>query len=206
MSRLALALGLILSLVFLLAVATMQPATAQETNRAGVVIRYGEGRTENLCVAFEEPDISGYELLQRSGLTIKVKSESQGGLVCGIEGTGCDVDNCLCECKGEPCVYWSYWQEAEEGWTYSTAGATVRRLSDGEVDGWSWGPGSVTSAVAPPAVSFSDICTLDAASAVETEAAPPAPGLDWLPYGLFGLLVAVLGAGTLLVGRMRRES
>lgn len=203
MSRLGSALGLMLSLVILIAVASVHGATAQEVNQAGVVIRYGEGRTESLCVAFEEPDISGYDLLQRSGLAIKVKSESQGGLVCGIEGTGCDIDDCLCQCKGEPCVYWSYWREAEAGWTYSTVGATVRRLSDGGVDGWSWGPGSVTSAIAPPAVSFDDICTADAAPVAANEVAAPGPGLDWLPYGVFGLLVALLGVGTLLVSRKR---
>src|SRR5439155_17381713 len=44
------------------------PAVAQAQggpSRAGLVIRYSDGRTETRCVDFAEAQISGYELLRR---------------------------------------------------------------------------------------------------------------------------------------------
>ena len=202
-----LVLRLFLGLLAIQAIVGPRQLEAQEGGRAAVVIRYGDARSESRCVAFEGSEISGYELLQRSGLAVDVKSESQGGLVCAIEGTGCGVDNCLCECKGDPCVYWSYWQAGDEGWSYSPIGATVRQLSDGEVDGWSWGPGSVTSAIEPRAVSFEEVCTAEATvyGGMSTEPAVEQP-IAWQPYLAFGLLVVALGGGAWIVGRRRSKA
>jgi len=133
-------------------------------------------------------------------------NQSQGGLVCRIESTGCTVGDCLCQCAGEPCVYWSYWRHDQDGWHYSATGATLRRLSDGDVDGWSWGPGSVTSAIEPPPVAFADICPDRSVQNSETLAVAAEPDGDWLAYGLFGLLVAALGLGVYAVDRKRRAS
>jgi hypothetical protein len=89
----------------------------------------------------------------------------------------------------------------DEGWSYSAIGSTVRRLSDGDVDGWSWGPGSIASAIEPPAMSFEEICSdqADAFAGVASEAADQS--VDWLLYGAVGLLVVVVGAGALVASR-----
>jgi hypothetical protein len=202
--------GLLLSLLTLIFSAGSRQVAAQDTNRAAIVVRFDNERSESRCVAFEEQEISGYELLQRSGLALEVKSGGQGGLVCAIEGTGCGLNDCLCQCKGEPCVYWSYWRRADNEWTYSSIGATVRRLSHGDVDGWSWGPGSVTSAIEPAAVTFDQVCGSDAPlydGSATSEA--PDESLEqsnaWLPYVSFGLIVAILGGGALVAGRRRRQ-
>ena len=196
--------------LLLLTAAVRGQALAQEGGRAAVVVRFDDERTESRCVAFDAAEISGYALLQRSGLALDVKSEGQGGLVCAIEGTGCGVGNCLCQCKGDPCVYWSYWRMADEGWSYSPVGATVRKLSHGDVDGWSWGPGSVVSAIEPQTVSFDEICTGEATVYGLGQAANDTDGVEetteWLPYVAFGLLAAGIGLAALVTKRRRQGS
>jgi hypothetical protein len=197
---------IILLILLILTLAAQDNSQAQVSGRAGVVVRFDDQQVESRCVALGEEEISGYELLQRSGLALAVKPAGQGGLVCAIKGTGCSVDDCLCQCKGEPCVYWSYWRLGDDGWAYSAVGASVRRVSDGQVDGWSWGPGSVTSAIEPPATTFDAICApgeavfsgpVDAVDAVTT---------SWLPYVALGLLLAVIGAGAIQASRRRQAS
>jgi len=179
---------------------------AQEGGRAGVVVRYDDERTESRCVSFEEEEISGYTLLQRSGMALDIKSEGQGGLVCAIAGTGCGTDNCLCQCQGDPCVYWSYWRLADDGWRYSVVGSTIKRISNGDVDGWSWGPGSVTSAIEPPPLTFDEICGADATVYDGTAAGSPGQPVDWLPYAAFGLLLAAIGLGMFFLRQKRGEA
>jgi hypothetical protein len=179
---------------------------AQEMNRAAVVVRFEDERTEGRCVLFEESEISGYALLQRSGLALDVKSEGQGGLVCAIDGTGCGTSNCLCQCQGDPCVYWSYWHMDGDGWNYSAIGSTIRRISDGDMDGWSWGPGSVTSAIEPPPFSFDDVCSSDTVIPESASPEPDTEPTEWLPYALLGLLLAAIAGGAVLASQRRSDS
>jgi hypothetical protein len=182
-------------------------AQAQTGGQAGLVVRFGDDRVESRCVAFDEAEISGYSLLQRSGLAADIKPQGQGGLVCAIEGTGCGIADCLCQCQGDPCVYWSYWRLADDGWSYSAIGATTRQLSDGDVDGWSWGPGSVTSAIQPPQMTFDEICGPGGQQVVEiageTSGGAKAEAGTWLPYAALALLLVILGSGALFASRRK---
>ena len=56
---------LLLTLVILASLAGGALA-AQDDNRAAVVVDYGNGQTAARCVAFAEPEISGYEALSLS--------------------------------------------------------------------------------------------------------------------------------------------
>ena len=66
---------------------------AQEgEHHAGLVIRDQQGELSYAYVAFSEPEISGLELLKRSGAA--VVTVGFGGLgegVCSIQNAGCDV-------------------------------------------------------------------------------------------------------------------
>ncbi len=136
-------------------------ALAQDPpGRAALVVRLGDAQTVTRCVEFVEPEISGLELLERSGLALAIDFQSGGAAVCGIEESGCPADDCFCQCKGgADCVYWSYWQLSSGSWNYSLAGAGAMRVEDGQVHGWTWGPGSVTEAIPPEPTSFEAICT-----------------------------------------------
>lgn len=143
------------------------PAPLQATqNRAALVVSTGDSVLQR-CVAFAEEQITGYDLLLRSGLNVEVDTTGQGVLVCRIGTTGCPADDCFCACSGGgDCVYWSYWHRGAEGWAYSQQGASTYQVTDGAVDGWVWGPGSVNQASPPPDLTFDDVC--GTASATDT--------------------------------------
>lgn len=124
---------------------------AQQSNRAGLVVRFGDGSLATRCVEFSESTISGYDLLIRSGLDIVAAFDSgQGAAVCKIEGTGCPVESCLtCDMPN----YWSYWHLEDGAWVYSQAGSSGCAVNNGNVEGWSWGSGGP-----PPVVPFDEIC------------------------------------------------
>jgi hypothetical protein len=116
---------------------------AQATHRAGLVIVFDGERVETLCIEFAEDEISGAELLRRSGLPVVVTGF--GGLgtgVCRIDDVGCsDPTDCFCQCRGAECSYWAYYALEDGGWEYLPIGPSQRRLRDGDVDAWVWGSG-----------------------------------------------------------------
>jgi hypothetical protein len=165
-------------------------AWAQEEQRAGLVVVYGDGRVEQQCVAFDEESISGYELLQAAGLALSVEAGAVGPTVCSISGEGCSYpqESCFCRCQSSPCVYWSYWRLGDEGaWRYQVLGAGNTRVRNGDVEGWSWAAGTTRTAEEPPAVSFVDVCGQSSAMAeASPEIAPkttPEPLLEPAPQG-----------------------
>ncbi len=138
---------------------TRSSLQAQSGNQAGLVIVHGDGRVVTRCVTFAEPEISGYTLLQRSGLGLDVSQGAAGAAICRIDGEGCPASDCFCQCQGAPCAYWNYFYRAQDGpWTYAARGATGRTVRPGDVDGWVWGDG----ASSPPALSLAEICVPEA--------------------------------------------
>lgn len=149
--------------VLLVAVLAFLPrlAYAQDENRAGLVVVFGDGRVEQQCVAFAEESISGYDLLQRSGLPLSIEAGAIGPTVCSIGKDGCSYpqESCFCRCQGSPCIYWSYWRLLEDGaWRYQSLGAGNTQVRDGEVEGWRWAEGTTRDAEEPPAVTFAGVC------------------------------------------------
>ncbi len=130
-------------------------------NRAGVVIQHGDGTVFSTCVEFDEPSITGLELLQRAGVSLSVDSSSGlGTLICALDDEGCNYpdDNCFCQCQGASCTYWIYWHLVSGEWHYSQLGAAAWKITDGSVDGWIWGTGDPSGGEKPPATSFNEIC------------------------------------------------
>jgi hypothetical protein len=83
-------------------------------------------------------------------------------------------------------------------------GASSYRVAAGEIDGWSWGPGSLTEALAPPDLTFEQICT---DPMTETTALPSQDSeqvVDREALLFFVLLIALLGGVALIVIRRRR--
>ena len=141
--------GLVISLVgVLVGVGT---TTGEEPNRAGLVVVFADGRTETRYVEFTEEEISGVELLRRSGLTFVFSgSGAFGEAVCRIGDTGCnDPGDCFCQCRGADCAFWSYFALESDTWRFQAVGASQRRLRNGDADGWVWGSGSTPPGVVP---------------------------------------------------------
>jgi len=120
-----------------------QAAGPQAAHHAGLVVVFDEERVETLCIAFTEDEISGAELLRRSGLPVVLSGF--GGLgtgVCRIDDVGCsDPTDCFCQCSGAECSYWAYYTLEDGMWEYLPIGPSQRRLRDGDVDAWVWGSG-----------------------------------------------------------------
>ncbi len=139
---------------------SVQDVPGQQSNRAALIVSFG-GHTETRCVTFDEQEISGYDVLVRSGLAITADFSGSGTAICAIADTGCPVESCLL-CAAPS--YWSYWRVSDGSWVYAQLGAGATRVGDRAVEGWSWGGGSP-----PPLVPFDQICV---APPIDT---PPPP-------------------------------
>lgn len=148
-------------------------AQAGADGEAGLVIDYGGGNIATYCIGFTGDSIDGATLLQRAG----VAPTESGAFVCAIGGTGCPASNCLCECSsGGACTYWSFFtQEYGSSWVYSSVGHTVARSGDGDLQAWRWGAGGPSSAPAPAAITFEQICGHAPRGGVAPPTAAPPP-------------------------------
>lgn len=160
------------SLVWGVLAFTSSPLHAQGPHRAGLVVQFGDGAVVTRCISFSEDEISGEELLRRSGLTVLFDYTSGlGARVCKIESEGCDVpaEDCWCRCQGMPCQYWAYFYVSDGVWRYSGLGGSNRTVYDGDIEGWVWGDGRTT----PPLFSLDDICEVETISHTPTATISP---------------------------------
>jgi hypothetical protein len=176
--RVALAASLLVTLT--LAVAAVAQAQGGE-RRAGLVVQYGDGSVATACVRFAEEELTGLQLLERSGLPIVVQSGGIGAAVCKIGPDGCDypAESCFCKRDGARSIYWAYYSLSGGSWSYSNLGVASTRVRDGEVQGWAWGLGESGSGAQPPVLGIDAVCTAQApaptALASATATAQPAP-------------------------------
>jgi len=150
---------------------------AQGPDRAGIVVSFGDS-VRAACVEFDEPEISGAELLNRAGFQVVAAGGGMGAAVCMIDGVGCgDPNDCWCQCHGATCRYWAYFTLEDGGWQYSAVGASSRKLHNGDVDGWSWGAGAIGSAAKPGPTTFEELCPEETPAPLVT----PPPAAPTLP-------------------------
>ena len=187
-------LGCLGCLLFLLAALGLPGATfADEPSQAGLVVQFGDGHVETRCVAFQEEEITGADLLLiHSGFdTIVDASSGMGITVCQLETEGCAYPSeaCFCQCMGGgECAYWNYFyrEPGSSAWSYSALGAVLRKVRHGSVEAWVWGNGTT-----PPTFegTFESICatpTVEPTVTVEPTASPAPPtatptAMDMLP-------------------------
>ena len=194
--------------------------TAVELNHAGVVVRDADGELTYAFVAFPEEEISGVELLRRTGLPlVTVGFGGLGEGVCSVGGDGCGLAECRRNvCQGGPnAPYWRYFRQVSPGtWEPLPLGASNARVRDGQIDGWSW-----TSAEAGlPPLTLSEVArragvaetgATPAAAAVPT-AAVRGPGIEAatpgaeapVAYVAAAAILVAIGGGALVLGRRGR--
>jgi len=114
------------------AVVLGHPAHAA-VHRVGLVIEHASGRLVTRCVTFMEDQISGFQLIQRSGISYQAQSYgSMGQAICQLAGEPSPVPaNCL-----GTGPYWQYLHRAGPRWVPSQLGASGWILHDGDMDGW----------------------------------------------------------------------
>ncbi|HUS17263.1 MAG TPA: hypothetical protein VM536_19880 [Chloroflexia bacterium] len=137
------------------------PTQAADGN-VGLMVDNGAGGVATYCLSVPAAGVSGLELLQRTGLPLRIDAVSLGVEVCAIGGVGClDASQpCYCQCQGTPCVFWRYVQWRNGRWVSTTLGAASTVVRPGSIEGWGWGKD-------PPAPSGNALCA--------TQAAPTAP-------------------------------
>jgi hypothetical protein len=121
-----------------------------QTNQAGLAVFYGDDQLSVECISFTGSNISGLDLLERSGLDIQTATNpNQGTAVCKIGAVGSPSEDCF----GSMPNYWSYWTMGPTGWEYSAIGVEQSKVMNGSLYAWSWGEGN------PPAkLTFQNIC------------------------------------------------
>ena len=177
-------------------------ALAQTPNRAAIIVRAESGDVTQMCVSFEEAEITGAELLERSGIEYVQDANSLGTAVCSIEGDGCSADDCFCDYP----TFWGYWtrEDTADRWEFSNNGASDRTVRNGTLDGWSWGRDGKPP---PPRLAFDEVCAADAAPAVTRTATPQQTRGVFPNYAAFaGFVAAFVAAATAayFVRRRRR--
>lgn len=163
--------GLVITLAGI--VAGTGASSAQDLNHAALVIVFPDGRVETRRVLFEEEEISGAELLRRSGLSIVFSSTAGfGESVCRIGDTGCsDPGICFCQCSGGDCAYWAYFGLSDDEWRFQNVGPSQRMIRDGDTDAWVWGAGGGPT----PAAGLAAPCDDPEVTAVPVATNQPAP-------------------------------
>ena len=151
---------LVLFAALWLILASLQVGQASQPHLAGLVIQDGNGNLTSYCVEFSEEQITGLELLQRSGAAFVASYDTIGAAICKIGETGCPAEDCFCQ---SPPDYWSYWLMQNSRWVYSFKGAGIRTITNGDMDGWVWGNGRQP----PPVMSLEQVCA--------SKMQPPAP-------------------------------
>jgi hypothetical protein len=83
--------------------------------------------------------------------------------------------------------------DAAGKWTYSAQGAGLRKLKNGDVDGWLWSESTgQTPAGSLPTTSFEAICNASTSTPARPSTAPD-NGLNAVGYVLFAVLAAIVG-------------
>jgi hypothetical protein len=128
---------------------------------------------ETACVQFAEEQITGLELLERSGIPVIAQVSGMGAAVCKIGPDGCNypAEGCFCKRDGPRAIYWAYYLRQGDAWVFANRSAGGVLVGDGDVQGWAWGLGDSAAGAMPPALGFDAVC----GSAAAAPAEPPPP-------------------------------
>lgn len=210
-------LGRLLTTIVLLALLLFPTGTlAQQPNRAGLVIRHGDGRMVYRVVEFIEPEISGADLLLRSQIALVTAAYAgMGQGVCSLDREGCPANNCFCKSYTNPAYFWHYYRLNADGtWISMPVGPDSRKIHDGDIDGWSWTAGDsglpTTSIAAIAAASASTDAPLSQtgtpvpSTSIQPGASTPSPAWtrsSYLGFAVILLLLAGVTGAVLIRGR-----
>ena len=121
-------------------------------HHAALVIQHSGGSVVARCVAFAEEQITGLQLVQRSGVEYDTQTfGSIGSAMCQLDREPSPVPP---GCFGSG-AYWQYFHREGGGWQTSPVGASSSVLRDGDMDGWRYAVGSNQ---APSNVAFATVC------------------------------------------------
>jgi hypothetical protein len=119
---------------------------AGATSKAYVVVDHGGGRSSQRCVGFDGEQITGEDLMTRSGVQFQAQTFS------GIGKAVCQLDNepaQFTECFPKDKPYWALYVSHDGGtWEQPQTGYTGVTLKNGDALGWEYE--SATASPPPP--------------------------------------------------------
>jgi len=147
---------------------SIRPAHAA-IHHAALVIQHASGSVITRCVAFAEDQITGLQLVERSGVQYDAQNfGSIGSAMCQLDREPSSVPS---GCFGSG-PYWQYFHRRGAAWQASAFGASSSILHDGDMDGWHYAAGA---GQVPGNAAFVSVCTAPpppAASATQVAHAP----------------------------------
>lgn len=161
---------------------------AARVNVAGLIVDYGDGRVSYAWVPFSEDEISGVELLERSGLdVVTVSFGGMGEAICQIDDTGCPVGDCrtrMCQTSDPESPFWRYSRQTDDGtWRFAATGASGAKVRDGDIDAWVWTGKDVDL----PAITIDEIAKRTRADMASLDDAASVPAAKVITEGDFEL-------------------
>ena len=189
------------TLILLLSLLTLTLATGAalavdgSTVRVGLVVAFPDG-IEHQEVVTLPAGATTYDALQAADIELAVASTDYGPALCGINATGCPVENCFCDATH----FWAYYHmnPVENAWAVASEGIGAFKPTDRAVEGFAWSgfDADFVPTVQPPVYTFDQI-------AAATGSAPAAA--PWLA-GLLLLVAVLAGVAGYALYRMRRAS
>lgn len=131
------------------------------------------------CVSFVEDQFSGFQLIQRSGVSYQALSYgSLGEAICQLDG---EPASAPANCFGTG-FYWQYLHWVGTRWVPSQVGASEWILHDGDLDGWHYASGlssalpglTLAQVCAPPQRPAPSTSTIEPTTAPTPSPSPPA--------------------------------
>ena len=136
-------------------------------HHAALVIQHSSGSLITRCVAFAEEQITGLQLVQRSGLEYEAQSfGSMGSAMCQLDQEPSTVPS---GCFGSG-PYWQYFHRQAGGWQASAVGASSSVLHDSDMDGWHY---AAAAGQRPAGITFQSVCGLPTPPVSNTHPATP---------------------------------
>lgn len=217
---------LAIALSFLPSAGMPVSAATEPVHVAGLVVDYGDGAMTYAWIPFTEDEISGVDLLEKSGLPVlTVGFGGMGDAVCKIVKTGCDVSACrlrLCQTADHSSPFWQYLRLGPDGiWSKQPLGGSQSKVTDGAIDAWVWAGSDAMPAL--PVLSLSSLAEQAGAGSAanrlaagsirpflrttagmgEGASGEPSSREEYLIAS--ALLFAIAGAGGVMVWRSRQH-
>ena len=148
-------------------------AQASTAHHATLVVEHANGTLVKVCVPFSEVQITGEQLLQRSGLEYSTQPYGgSGDAVCQIDMEPAAYTNCF-----QGGMFWAMFVSRAHGaWGFSSQGVSSQLFGDGDAEGFRYESQSDSS---PPASSPAGVCpppTTATPSPVKVTAKPSPAG------------------------------
>jgi hypothetical protein len=127
-------------------------AQASSAHHAALVVEHGNGVVIRVCVSFSGAQITGEELLQRSGIEYSTQPfGGNGDAVCQVDNEPAGYTNCFQDGK-----FWAMFvSRSDRTWAYSLQGVSTAEFGDGDAEGFRYQSQSGSS---PPGASPAGVC------------------------------------------------